>query len=130
LARPGISYVNLSVTDTGSGIPQHLAANIFEPFFTTKEKHRGSGLGLGLAVVRDIVAAHDGIIAVYSCIGEGTSFHVYLPATGARTRHVQAVASCEVMTCPHEVDGCMERFPIMDDRVTPAEKASTAGQDI
>ncbi len=68
--------VNLSVRDTGTGMPPHILENVFEPLFTTKR----SGTGLGLAVVRQIITRHKGSIEAESKPGEGTVFRIYLPA--------------------------------------------------
>jgi two-component system cell cycle sensor histidine kinase/response regulator CckA len=76
LARIG-SFVRLSVSDNGCGIPPENLAKIFEPFFTTKGV--GKGTGLGLATVFGIAQQHHGWVNVYSEGGHGTTFKVYLP---------------------------------------------------
>ena len=75
------SYVLISVSDSGSGIPQDIRDKIFEPFFTTKEL--GKGTGLGLSTVLAIVKSHAGFLNLYSEMGQGSRFDVYLPAHDA-----------------------------------------------
>jgi PAS domain S-box-containing protein len=78
-ARPG-GFVLITVSDTGIGIPAEIIDKIYEPFFTTKEYGKGTGLGLSSAV--GIIKGHGGFINVYSEVGRGTQFRVYLPAVG------------------------------------------------
>lgn len=74
--EPG-TFVQLSVCDSGPGITPDIKAKIFDPYFTTKEA--GKGTGMGLAIVHGIVKSYGGFISLYSELGEGTAFHVFLP---------------------------------------------------
>ena len=70
-------FVELIVSDNGTGIPDEVKDKIFNPFFTSKPT--GEGTGLGLSVSYDIIKQHGGKIHAESIFGDGTSFHIYLP---------------------------------------------------
>lgn len=74
-------YIVITVADTGIGVPPEIEDRIFEPFFTTKEV--GKGTGLGLSTVRGIIKSHGGFVNLYSKVGSGTEFKVFLPAVSA-----------------------------------------------
>jgi two-component system NtrC family sensor kinase len=70
-------HINISIADTGSGIPEDTQKRIFEPFYTTKEI--GKGTGLGLSIAYDIIKKHGGEISVNSVVRKGTTFTISIP---------------------------------------------------
>lgn len=91
-AKPG-HYVVWRVEDTGTGIPPEIVDRIFEPFFSTKGKDKGTGLGL--STVSGIVKGHGGFLRLYSVPGRGSTFAVYLPATGTATGDTARLAKVD-----------------------------------
>lgn len=77
------NYIELKVSDTGTGIEPHIIEKIFDPYFTTKKK--GEGTGMGLALVHGIVETYGGEMTVESTLGKGTAFTIYLPSAREKT---------------------------------------------
>ncbi len=111
-AQPG-RFVRVSVLDTGSGIPPEVRERIFEPFFTTKEV--GKGTGLGLATVFGIVTQHRGWIEVDSTVGQGTTFHIYLPACASPEPRISGRTAL-----PSE-SGCGKTILVVEDEASVRE---------
>lgn len=100
------AYALISVTDTGSGIDERSLKKIFEPFYTTKDV--GKGTGLGLAIVYGIIKRHNGYINVYSELGRGTTFKIYLPL-------IKAEGDTTASRRPEIVKGGSETILIVED---------------
>jgi two-component system cell cycle sensor histidine kinase/response regulator CckA len=115
-ARPG-RYVRIGVADTGVGIAPEHQNQIFDPFFTTKDV--GQGTGLGLATVMGIVRSHDGFVNVYSEIGKGTQFTLYLPAFEASLSQQSPPAQ------PGLISGRGELILVVDDEQAIREITKT-----
>jgi PAS domain S-box-containing protein len=114
-AKPG-TYVSLAIADSGTGIPADIREKIFEPFFTTKEI--GMGTGLGLSTTLAIVRSHKGFINVYSEVGKGTTFRIYIPATGTGSGAAAAGDQADLPT------GKGELILIIDDEAAIREITS------
>jgi hypothetical protein len=109
-------YMIITVSDTGTGIPPELLDRIFEPFFTTKELEKGTGLGL--STVNGIIKKHGGFINVYSEVGRGTQFKVYLPAV----QETEAQQAEDLVLPP----GHGELILVVDDEVAIREITKTS----
>jgi nitrogen-specific signal transduction histidine kinase/CheY-like chemotaxis protein len=107
-------YVKVSVTDTGVGMDEKTRQRIFDPFFTTKGMGRGTGLGLASAY--GIIKGHGGMITVYSEKGQGTTFHIYLPASKKKAAAEEAVET--------ELSGGRETILLVDDEEVITEVTS------
>ena len=100
-------YVQISIKDSGNGIPKNILSKIFDPYFSTKAMGSQKGSGLGLSICFSIVRNHGGHISVDSKKGMGTTLHIFLPAL-RKALHVQEPA----MIQPQDVS---RRLLFMDD---------------
>jgi CheY-like chemotaxis protein len=101
--------VRISVSDTGSGIPEDIQTKIFEPFFTTKPV--GKGTGLGLSTVFSLVKSHDGFLELKSKVGHGATFDIFFPAQ-VRAPEILAPRPLQQLT-----EAAGKRLLIVDDEV-------------
>lgn len=112
--KPG-NYMELTISDTGTGISPDIIKSIFIPFFTTKPI--GEGSGMGLSVVHGIIESYGGKITVDSQLGEGTVFTIYLPITKKR------ISSLSLE--PEAIPTGTERILFIDDEAPIAQMAGT-----
>lgn len=121
-AEPG-PYVRITVSDTGTGIPDDALDKIFEPFFSTKPE--GEGTGLGLSTAYSIVKSHDGFIDVRSEENQGTTFRLFLPVTLAENKETDTAPD------PENTHGQGEVVLVVDDeefiRDTAQQTLESAG---
>jgi PAS domain S-box-containing protein len=117
LLAPG-NYVKVSIKDTGIGISKKILPRIFDPFFTTKTK----GHGLGLSMCYSIINRHSGTIDIDSAHGEGSTFHIYLPAA----THEPDVSFAAPTEKIHKGSG---RIIVMDDEEVIRETIGTMLED-
>lgn len=108
-------FAMVSISDTGAGISAEVMEKVFEPFFTTKPK--GQGTGLGLSTVYGFVRRAGGHIKVYSELGHGTTFRLYLP------RAVVGSVAAEVVSVPEHLPGGHETILVVDDEAALVEVA-------
>ncbi|MBF2063224.1 MAG: response regulator [Calothrix sp. C42_A2020_038] len=108
-------YVVITISDTGTGIPPSIIDRIFDPFFTTKDIGKGTGLGLSTAM--GIIKNHNGFVNVYSDLGKGSTFKVYLPSSQTLEFQKQTDTSF--------ADGNGELILVVDDETTICEVTKT-----
>jgi len=114
-AHPG-TYTLVKVVDTGCGMSAAVLDRIFDPFFTTKEV--GKGTGLGLATTQGIVKNHGGFIIVYSELGRGSTFSIYLPAS------LTPVSADDATNTLSAASGCGRTVLVVDDEAFILKLAS------
>jgi GAF domain-containing protein/CheY-like chemotaxis protein len=119
---PAGIWNRITVRDTGEGIPADILPHIFEPFFTTKPV--GEGTGLGLAQAYGIIKQHNGYIDAHSEIGEGTIFHIYLPAQQPVYEQIDHPEA------PAEAKGSGETILLVEDDYSTREAMKSLLEDL
>ena len=115
-----LENVDISVADTGTGIPAAVLARVFEPFFTTKEERKGTGLGLSM--VHGFVQQSGGSIRIQSKIEEGTTFTISLPAAAEIETHSSIVTN----VCTEEMSGKGHTALVVEDDCGVRQVAASA----
>jgi PAS domain S-box-containing protein len=111
--RPG-QYVMISITDTGTGMTPEVMARVFDPFFTTKPM--GQGTGLGLSMLYGFVKQSEGHVRVYSELGQGTTFRLYLPRHRGGSDAAEAAGTIATAPCTQAEAG--RTVLVVDDEPT------------
>jgi len=99
ILAPG-KYIDISIKDHGAGIRAEHIEKIFDPYFSTKGQGDNKGTGLGLSISHSIITKHNGDITVCSRLGEGTTFHVLLPATQTKVQPFPVQHAIDTKTQP------------------------------
>jgi len=114
ILTPG-RYIDISITDQGTGIPAENIDKIFDPYFSTKAKGSDKGTGLGLSISHSIITKHGGEITVFSRLGAGSTFHVLLPASEASTEAADAPRQIPASQPPDKPVSGKGKILVMDD---------------
>ncbi len=123
------SDLQLSVSDTGTGIPPAVLERVFDPFFTTKET--GKGTGLGLAMVHGFVKQSRGHIRIYSEAGQGTTVKIYLPRhTDVKPASVTPAGTPREVTAPPSRARKAEKVLLVEDNDGVREYAQSVLADL
>ncbi|MEA3279673.1 MAG: ATP-binding protein, partial [Thermodesulfobacteriota bacterium] len=107
-------YVKISIKDQGPGIPNENIPKVFDPYFSTKKMGLRKGMGLGLAVCHSIVEKHDGLIAVESELGVGTTIFIDLPASEKEIAEIEPAHVVSQSTTNNQ-QSIIKRVLVMDD---------------
>jgi signal transduction histidine kinase/ActR/RegA family two-component response regulator len=121
-------YVQISVADTGVGIPPEILDRVFEPFFTTKSAEAGSGLGL--AMVHGFVKQSGGHVRIYSEVGHGTTVKIYLPRLTAAEQVAASPAGETIVTTATPRAASNETILVVEDNDEVRAYAKSALEEL